>query len=234
MALRATGPYQEVMRYWAKLMLTGVPVIVTWRSLVPSSWLPILIWAPDTCLISLILVPWRPMIEPISCKKPKVRQICQSDHVDIQKRTEDMLYEDIVQWTSDWTQPFLIVGYVILMKAIMTKRAKSKTLGKKVCSAAELTSCRPLQILQLHCLSSVEWSSIMQVKTTFLLPWVSLNCYCVCTGKRDERRHICLSLIWVGKRLLIPQSGDDFPNKSLPKHMPARYISALMENIMGK
>lgn len=55
------------MRYWAKLMLTGVPVMVTWRSLVPSSWLPILIWAPDTCLISLILVPWRPMIEPISC-----------------------------------------------------------------------------------------------------------------------------------------------------------------------
>lgn len=49
--------YQEVMRYWAKLMLTGVPVMVTWRSLVPSSWLPILIWAPDTCLISLILVP---------------------------------------------------------------------------------------------------------------------------------------------------------------------------------
>lgn len=59
--------YQEVMRYWAKLMLTGVPVMVTWRSLVPSSWLPILIWAPDTCLISLILVPWRPMIEPINC-----------------------------------------------------------------------------------------------------------------------------------------------------------------------
>lgn len=55
MALRQA--YQEVMRYWAKLMLTGVPVMVTWRSLVPSSWLPILIWAPDTCLISLILVP---------------------------------------------------------------------------------------------------------------------------------------------------------------------------------
>lgn len=62
-----TGSHQEVMRYWARLMLTGVPVMVTWRSLVPSSWLPILIWAPDTCRISLILVPWRPMIEPISC-----------------------------------------------------------------------------------------------------------------------------------------------------------------------
>ena len=24
--------------------------------------------APDTCLISLILVPWRPMMEPISCR----------------------------------------------------------------------------------------------------------------------------------------------------------------------
>lgn len=71
--------YQEVMRYWAKLMLTGVPVMVTWRSLVPSSWLPILIWAPDTCLISLILVPWRPMIEPISCGGAGARRVSRCD-----------------------------------------------------------------------------------------------------------------------------------------------------------
>lgn len=63
--------YHDVIRYWARLMAIGVPVMVTCRSLVLSIWLPILIWAPDTCRISFILVPWRPMIEPISCGDDK-------------------------------------------------------------------------------------------------------------------------------------------------------------------
>lgn len=56
-------------------MAIGVPVMVTWRSLVLSIWLPILIWAPDTCRISFILVPWRPMIEPISCGEDERERI---------------------------------------------------------------------------------------------------------------------------------------------------------------
>lgn len=47
-------------------MLTGLPVMVTCLSLEPSVWLPILMWAPDICLISLILLPCRPMMQPMS------------------------------------------------------------------------------------------------------------------------------------------------------------------------
>lgn len=47
-------------------MLTGDPVMVTCRSLEPSVWFPILMWAPDICRISLILLPCRPMMQPIS------------------------------------------------------------------------------------------------------------------------------------------------------------------------
>lgn len=55
-----------LMRYWARLMLAGVPVMVIWRSDDPSMALAILICAPDICRISLILVPWRPIMQPIS------------------------------------------------------------------------------------------------------------------------------------------------------------------------
>lgn len=55
-----------LMRYWARLMLAGVPVMVIWRSDDPSMALAILIWAPDIWRISLILVPWRPIMQPIS------------------------------------------------------------------------------------------------------------------------------------------------------------------------
>lgn len=47
-------------------MLAGVPVMVIWRSDDPSMALAILIWAPDIWRISLILVPWRPIMQPIS------------------------------------------------------------------------------------------------------------------------------------------------------------------------
>ena len=57
-----------LMRYSARLMLAGEPVMVTWRSVDPSTGFAILIWAPDICLISLILAPWRPMMHPISCR----------------------------------------------------------------------------------------------------------------------------------------------------------------------
>lgn len=62
------GAYQDVMRYCARLMLIGEPVMVTCLSLVLSNWLPILIWAPETWRISLIFVPCLPMMEPISCE----------------------------------------------------------------------------------------------------------------------------------------------------------------------
>lgn len=55
-----------LMRYWARLMLAGVPVMVIWRSDDPSMALAILICAPDIWRISLILVPWRPIMQPIS------------------------------------------------------------------------------------------------------------------------------------------------------------------------
>lgn len=68
------------MRYWARLMAMGVPVMVTWRSLVLSIWLPILIWAPDTCRISFILEPCLPMMEPISCEQDQTERNVVSFH----------------------------------------------------------------------------------------------------------------------------------------------------------
>lgn len=61
--------YLALMRYSAKLMLAGEPVMVTWRSLEPSTGLAILIWAPDIWRISFILAPWRPMMQPINCRE---------------------------------------------------------------------------------------------------------------------------------------------------------------------
>lgn len=61
-----TDAHLALMRYWARLMLAGVPVMVIWRSDDPSVALAILICAPDICRISLILVPWRPIMQPIS------------------------------------------------------------------------------------------------------------------------------------------------------------------------
>lgn len=41
--------------------------MVTCLSPAPSAWFPILICAPDIWRISLILLPWRPITQPISC-----------------------------------------------------------------------------------------------------------------------------------------------------------------------
>lgn len=60
--------YLALMRYCARLMLAGVPVMVIWRSDEPSMALAILICAPDICRISFIFVPWRPIMQPISWK----------------------------------------------------------------------------------------------------------------------------------------------------------------------
>lgn len=60
------GGYLALMRYWARLMLAGVPVMVICRSEEPSMALAILICAPDIWRISFILVPCRPMMQPIS------------------------------------------------------------------------------------------------------------------------------------------------------------------------
>lgn len=113
------------MRYWAKLMLTGVPVIVTWRSVVPSSWLPILIWAPDTCLISLILVPWRPMIEPISCERAEAetdRSVWWKKQTCFTRKGFDKSF--------DWLRLFLIAG-CNADGSDSNKKTKSKRTIKK-------------------------------------------------------------------------------------------------------
>lgn len=58
--------YLALMRYCAKLMFAGEPVIVTCRSAEPSVALAILICAPDICLISFILLPCLPIMQPIN------------------------------------------------------------------------------------------------------------------------------------------------------------------------
>lgn len=66
-ALSLTKPtYLALMRYCAKLMFAGDPVIVTCRSAEPSVALAILICAPDICLISFILLPCLPIMQPIN------------------------------------------------------------------------------------------------------------------------------------------------------------------------
>lgn len=45
--MAATSLNLALMRYWARLMLAGVPVMVIWRSDDPSMALAILICAPD-------------------------------------------------------------------------------------------------------------------------------------------------------------------------------------------
>lgn len=112
----------------------------------------------------------------------------------------------------DCVQLFLPLLTVVCER--FSGKKKKKKRGWNV-RAVESTLMRTTSNFPIT-LSSVDWSSIMHVKSTFFPPRVPpLIASCACTGKRDERRHICLSLIWVAKRLLIPQSGDDFPNKSL-------------------
>lgn len=65
-----------LMRYCAMLIDSGVPVIVTDRSLEPSSELEILIVAPDNCLISLILAPPLPMMQPIRSLGMVISCVC--------------------------------------------------------------------------------------------------------------------------------------------------------------
>lgn len=45
--LKNGSSHLALMRYWARLMLAGVPVMVIWRSDDPSMALAILICAPD-------------------------------------------------------------------------------------------------------------------------------------------------------------------------------------------
>lgn len=104
------------------------------------------------------------------------------------------------------------------IKAIPAQRAKGQTQSESGGDNAGLHT------LHLHCLRRVAHPSRTS-KALFAHPSrVQLNCCCAHTGKRVKRLCICLSFIRVAKRLLIPRCGDDFPNKSLPKHMPARRI----------
>lgn len=68
-AAHRAGCYRALIRYSARLMLAGEPVMVTCRSVEPSTGLAILICAPDIWRISLILAPWRPMMQPINCQE---------------------------------------------------------------------------------------------------------------------------------------------------------------------
>jgi hypothetical protein len=54
-----------LIRYCAKFIDSGVPEMATALSLEPSSEFEILMVAPDSCLISLILAPPFPIIQPI-------------------------------------------------------------------------------------------------------------------------------------------------------------------------
>lgn len=110
------------------------------------------------------------------------------------------------------------------IKAIPAQRAKGQTQSES-----------GLHTLHLHCLRRVAHPSRTS-KALFAHPSrVQLNCCCAHTGKRVKRLCICLSFIRVAKRLLIPRCGDDFPNKSLPKHMPcSAHPPALMEKHNGK
>lgn len=69
-------------------MLAGVPVMVIWRSDDPSMALAILICAPDIWRISLILVPWRPIMQPISWEEI-VKTFKMQNHV-LGKRAGDL------------------------------------------------------------------------------------------------------------------------------------------------
>lgn len=48
--MRDVITYLALIRYWAALIVSGVPVMVTLRSATPSSALAILMVAPDICL----------------------------------------------------------------------------------------------------------------------------------------------------------------------------------------
>lgn len=78
-------------------MLAGVPVMVIWRSDEPSMALAILICAPDICRISFILVPWRPIMQPISWgEKQMSLQGTVSKHIDISISTISLIDYEMV------------------------------------------------------------------------------------------------------------------------------------------
>ena len=59
----------ELIRYCARLTASGVPVIVTSRSIMSPSLFAILMVAPDIIRISCILAPFLPITQPINCKE---------------------------------------------------------------------------------------------------------------------------------------------------------------------
>ena len=74
------GSYLALIRYWATLILAGEPVIVTCRMGEPSAVLAILMWAPETWRISLILLPCLPIIQPINWTERKSKNKPRSTH----------------------------------------------------------------------------------------------------------------------------------------------------------
>lgn len=68
-----------LIRYWAKATASGLPEIVIVRSVTPlsrSSQFEILIMAPEICLISAILVPPFPMMQPMSSFGTVISCVC--------------------------------------------------------------------------------------------------------------------------------------------------------------
>ena len=75
-AKKVGNPYLTLIRYWARLMLAADPVMVTCLSVDPSTGFAILICAPDIWRISLILAPWRPIMQPINFRE-KNKNACE-------------------------------------------------------------------------------------------------------------------------------------------------------------
>lgn len=75
--------------------------MVIWRSDDPSVALAILICAPDICRISLILVPWRPIMQPISWKKGR-RSILETIHCGLSVAETQGELGVLLPWSLPW------------------------------------------------------------------------------------------------------------------------------------
>ncbi len=98
-------------RYWAFWIWSCVPVMVMMRSSEPSSGSSILMDAPDSWRICLILWPPLPMIEPASCKtlKTDLGVKCLFCH---SLRQELLVF--FLEWIHVWLTSFGIVTCVVM------------------------------------------------------------------------------------------------------------------------
>ena len=143
-----TVAYRALIRYSARLMLAGDPVIVTWRSVDPSTGLAILIWAPDIWRISLIFDPWRPIMQPISYDREEEEQ--QSDSVSgfqgqqviITSRVLTLTFYFIVPWGKFFfTSRYICVALGRANGWFSTLKFQSANIFNVVLVPADLSKC---------------------------------------------------------------------------------------------